>query len=87
MGWNHRLMRHRDKLPNGDIDEVLVFHEVYYKDGTDEVDGWTENGITIVGETVDDIRWNLDKMIEALNKPILDYETGKEINNNFKEKK
>lgn len=74
MSWNHRVMR---MTSEGDGDSFGI-HEVYYNaDGT--VENWTERAIAVYGEDVEDLRWALDRMIACLEKPILDYETGKEI--------
>lgn len=77
MSWNYRVMRH--EYSNGvTTAHDLEIHEVYYNDdGT--VRGWTENGISPSGEDMAELNRDLDKMEEALGKPILDYKTGEEI--------
>lgn len=72
-GWNYRVMRH--ERPD---DVFYAIHEVYYTGGV--VDGWTEEpcgspfGETM-GEMVRDLAW----IMTALAKPVLDSETGLEI--------
>ena len=65
MGWNHRILAHKDG------DEIYFqIHEVYYdKDG--KPDGYTTNGVSVGAESLDGIKWVLDKMKECVNKPIL----------------
>lgn len=67
MGWNHRLV----KMEDGD-DSFYQIHEVYY-DENDKVQGYTKNGVTVGGSSVEGVRWVLKKMLEALDKDILDY--------------
>lgn len=75
MGWNYRVLAHKH------IGTVYFkIHEVYYNG---EPDGYSEDGATIGAENLDDIRWKLDRMIEALAKPIL--MAGREFPNEYKE--
>lgn len=69
MTWNHRVMRHVEG------DEVFFqIHEVYYgiEEGSNQL-SWTENAIAPMGETIEDLRFELVRMLEALDKPVLDY--------------
>lgn len=69
--WNYRVMIH----PDVKGDEVYqAIHEVYYDDDG-KVTGWTDSPISVGGE---DVAWVLDRMREALEKPVLDFKTGKE---------
>lgn len=70
--WNHRVMRHNAGAEN----EYLAIHEVYY--GIDEDDnkdkvGWTLDPISVSGETIDELRETLERMLRALDKPIMEY--------------
>lgn len=68
MGWNHRVMRH----VNTEWNEVTYkIHEVYYGDD-DKVAGWTEEGIAPQGATEEELKTELNQMLEAFNKPTLD---------------
>jgi len=87
MGWNYRIFKHTDKNPNhekgSDItSESFVWygiHEVYYKD--DNSDDTDENEIDLIssdpinphGQTVEDLKSDIDLMLEAFDKPVLDY--------------
>jgi hypothetical protein len=65
MSWNHRVLAHKDE------DEMIFqIHEVYYdKDGNPE--SYTENSVSVSAESLDGIKWVLDKMRDCANKPIL----------------
>ena len=68
MGWNHRVMKHKD----GE-DDFFQIHEVYYtEDG--EVDGYTLNGVAAGGNTLDELRSELQRMLDSLDKEVLIYE-------------
>ena len=87
MGWNYRVFKHTDKNPNheegSDITtEYYVWygiHEVFYKDeGSDEfneneVDLISSNSIDPHGSTKEKLLEDLNMMLEALQKPTLDY--------------
>ena len=62
--WNHRVMKHKD----GEQDWFQI-HEVYYKG--DNVDGYTENGISVGGNTIEELREVLNLMLESLDKEVL----------------
>jgi len=87
MGWNYRLFKHADKNLNhkkgSDItSEYYVWygiHEVFYKnDDSDELD---ENEVDLIssdpinphGKTTEDIEEDLNMMLAAIDKPVLDY--------------
>jgi hypothetical protein len=65
MSWNHRILAHKD----GD-EMYFQIHEVYY-DKEGKPDGYTANGVSVGAESLDGIKWVLDKMKECVNKPIL----------------
>ena len=87
MSWNHRVILHEagQSKDNPDLkwDEHLAIHEVYY-DKNDNPVSVTKESINIIGDEGKDsliaIKWTLEKMIEALQKPILNYNTLEEIN-------
>ena len=70
MSWNHRVMKH-EKADGGD--DWYQIHEVYYNSKR-EPDGWTKNGIAPGGSTLEELRDELIRMLEATEKEILDYE-------------
>lgn len=67
MKWNYRLMRHTDAFGR----EHLALHEAYYNDAG-EVTAWTEEPSHPFGESLDEIRGDLDKMIRALDYPVIE---------------
>jgi hypothetical protein len=64
MSWNHRILAHEN---NGEV--YFQLHEVYYKN--EVPDGYTANPISVGSETLKGIKWTLNKMQEAVKKPIL----------------
>jgi len=86
MSWNYRIIYHPpSKYIVGkkefDREEYLAIHEVYYDENNKE-EGVTKDEI-ITGDDGEDallsLKWILEHMLEALNKPILDYENLTEI--------
>ncbi len=86
--WNHRVMR---RISGGEI--IYAIFEVYYAD-SDVVLNWDVNPCAPLyhGDTEDggsDEDWSLrqdyDRMAEAFDKPVLDYETGLPVNATLKE--
>lgn len=80
MGWNYRVMRHTEKNPaTGETVSRLAIHEAHYRN--DDVDdhvvpvhevGYTENPVSVTGETIDELKATLQLMLAALEKPVLD---------------
>lgn len=75
MSWNHRVMKTAN--PFGD---EYVIAEVYYNeqdDGTEVIEGWAigtddYRGMKPWGDSVEELHWVLQRMIEACDKPVLD---------------
>ena len=65
MSWNYRILQY----PDGE-DNFFQIHEVYYND-KGEPNSYTANGVTVAGESKESLKWVLEKMEEALDKPIL----------------
>lgn len=67
MSWNYRIMKHVGRSPNNE--EYLGMHEVYYdKDG--KPNGYSSEP-SFIGENLDELKWVLERMGEAVAKPIL----------------
>lgn len=67
MKWNYRIMH----SPNADADESLSLIECYYADAAaTKPNGYAQLNIGNFG-TVDELRQALDRMIKALDKPIV----------------
>lgn len=75
-GWNHRVYRHKYKHKfSGEELEYLAIHEAYYPDyDTDVPNGYTKDIINMQSDDLEGLRWQLTKALEALDKPILDFE-------------
>jgi len=65
VSFNHRVC-HRPTVPGGGYS----IHEVYYDDDGD-VTMYTENPIAAYGDLPDELEWELQRHIDAFNKPIL----------------
>lgn len=93
MSWNHRVCK-RTYNAGTDLEETYYeIHECYYE-STEPPDGkpWgigeacrsgrTADGsheIPPMSEDVEGLRWLLTKMLEALDKPVIDYETRERV--------
>lgn len=81
MSWNFRVMRHaKVDLEPGSASEWLAIHEVHYESAnvndievTSADVGYTDKPVIMTAESVEDFRFMLTKMLEALEKPILEY--------------
>lgn len=62
MTWNYRLTKQGDEI---------AIREVYYND-YNEVVSWTEDPVSLVGESFKELRKDLRRITECLKHPILD---------------
>lgn len=62
--WSYRVSK--QTMRNGD--EIFAIRDFYGKDCT----GWSQNEIAPSGDSVEDLRWVMTKMLEALDKPVID---------------
>jgi hypothetical protein len=69
MRWNYRVIRHTGVSAES---AYFAIHEVFY-DEKDEPASCTSKSIDVSGETVEEMRSSLQRMLQALDKPILDY--------------
>lgn len=77
--WNHRIIKHVTS-----DSEWFAVHEVYYDDdGTPN--SCTSEPIKIIQEDLKDIEWEIDKIKEALQKPVLHYSYFEELEQAVKE--
>jgi hypothetical protein len=63
MSWNYRVVR--TKFPNGE--EIFGIHEMYY-----DPDAPTVDPVPIFSDSIDGLRSVLDRMREALDKPVIE---------------
>lgn len=66
MSWNYRILA---KEENGEL--YYNVHEVYYENGLPR--GYSANAANVCGETVKGLKWAINRMKEATNKPVLWY--------------
>ena len=79
MSWDYRVMRHIENITDFCPEGVTTWygvHEVYY-DEEGNIDGWTKDAI-VTGDNLEDLKWKLDHMPEALDKPVLEYNEAEE---------
>ena len=69
MSWNHRVMKH--EKADGD-DDWYQIHEVFY-DSNRQPESWTVEGIAPGVNTLEELRDELLKMLEATEEQILEY--------------
>jgi hypothetical protein len=62
------------------MDDSIYYaiHEVYY-DEDGKVNGWTEEPIRILAESLEDLKFTLERLVECFDKPVLDEETKEPI--------
>ena len=75
--WNYRIMRRKGYYGDGEVHYGI--YEVYYADDG-SVDGWTDRPMEPNGQTLDEIEGDMIYMKMAFDHPVLDYETGKDVN-------
>jgi len=81
MSWSYRVVKTVTKIPLGDIDISYGIHEVYYDENGDIVN-ISENLAHPISDDLEGLQWNLERMIEACKKPVIDYNTGEEQDRN-----
>jgi hypothetical protein len=74
--WNHRVVR---RVYPGALDGEVAYqiHEAYY--GIEDKPLISTEPDHPHGETPEELREDLERMLRALDKPVLDYETREEI--------
>ncbi len=79
MAWPYRVVKTVTKIPLGDIDISYGIHEVYYDENGDIVN-ISESLAHPLSDDLEGLKWSLERMMEACNKPVIDYNTGEEVN-------
>ncbi len=78
MAWNYRVVKKVTKIPLGETDITYEIHDVYYDKNLEDP---SIGRISLpLSDTVEGLQWNLERMLEACKKPVLDYNTGEELN-------
>ena len=81
MSWSYRVVKTVTKIPLGDTDISYGIHEVYY-DENGNIVNVSESLAHPLSDDLDGLKWNLEKMIEACDKSVIDYNTGEEQDRN-----
>ena len=63
--WNHRVL-----VTQYNDDLFYTIHEVHYND-KGEPAGYTERGIAVCGESIDELEATLGNMLQCLSRPAL----------------
>jgi hypothetical protein len=79
MSWEYRVVKYVTTIPLGDTDISYAIHSVYYDDNNDIVN-ISERPQYPMSDDVEGLKWTLSKMMEACNKPVIDYNTGEQVN-------
>jgi hypothetical protein len=85
MSWNHRVVRHKIEYSGSDTGEKPVeywygIHEAYYLAGNDsDRPSITKDAIEPYGESPGELREDLERMLHAFEKPVLDFDTRDEV--------
>lgn len=64
--WNHRVIQFAEP---SDGSLWYAIHEVHYVDGKPE--SYTEDPVPVASETIDGMRWTLERMLKCLEHPPL----------------
>jgi hypothetical protein len=77
LSWNYRVVKRTYKRPIGPVEEVYQVHEAYYLG--DNKPFITVDSVAAQGDTVEELRGDLERMLKALDKPVLDHGTREEL--------
>lgn len=78
MSWNYRVVKTVTKIPLGDTDISYGIYEVYYDENGDIVN-ISESLAHPISDDLEGLQWNLERMMEACKKPVIDYNTGENL--------
>jgi len=68
--WNHRVVKRIVKDFGEDVEQLGIHEAFYGLDG--EGVAWTDEPVVVIGETVDDLRETLERMLRCLDMPVID---------------
>ena len=69
--WNYRIISREQKHKYVDNGVWLSIEEVYYDD-EGNINGWTEDCNSLVGEDIDELKGSYNLVAEAFSKPIIE---------------
>ncbi len=67
--WNYRIIRREN--PSGEV--TYGIYEVHY-DMEGNLRGHSENPISVIGGSIEDIKFDIENLTKSLNKDILTYQ-------------
>ena len=79
MSWSYRVVKQVTKIPLGYTDISYGIHTVYTDENGDIVN-ISEKPSYPISDDMDGLKWNLESMMLAVDKPIIDYNTGEVVN-------
>ena len=79
MIWSYRVVKTVTKIPLGLNDISYSIHTVY-TDGNGDIVNISEQPTYPIGDDTESLIWQLERMMAACKKPVLDYNTGEELN-------
>ena len=79
MSWSYRVVKQVTKIPLGDMDISYGIHEAYTDENGDIVN-ISEKPSYVIADDTEGLKWQLERMMLAVDKPIIDYNTGEELN-------
>lgn len=78
MPWNHRIRKQTVKLINGELEDVYDIVEAYYNTVEDAENfkqyAYTEDSIAPAGSSKEDLIKELEMMLDAINRPVIEEE-------------
>lgn len=72
MNWNFRVIERVKDRADGCVDVSYSIHEVYYKDGAPDM--WSVTPQAPYGETLEELREDIERMARAIEKPTLKWD-------------
>lgn len=78
MSWNYRVTKriYNHKYLH-EPETLFEIREVFYDD-TGKINGWAEMP-DVISDSLDGLKWTLNKMLESCEKPIIDENNEEEI--------
>jgi hypothetical protein len=70
MSWNYRVIKRIERHHHGN-EPVYTINTVYYDNPGGQVTQWSDEPVWPVGETVDELRSDCEKLLRAFELPIL----------------
>ena len=74
--WNYRVMRKSFPTLNNEMEEWYRIHQVHYN-RNDKIEGHTVKGVAPGGSSLEEIKKDIDLMLKAFDKPVLEYDEKK----------